>query len=283
MALPWAIDIRVWYYRKDLLEQAHVQPPANWQELKAAAKALTDDKAGRYGLVACGDTLGSQWIFTLILNNGGGLFTPDKKPDLGSERNLEALRFLSDLVQSRLINPASAGYKDEDELSAFSQGTGAITLHAPGASGRLTKIADKIGILKPLVGPHGDQGTVFWVNNIMLYKQGKHPAEAKEFLQWWSEHQKDLWTKGNVSQLPVRKSFVADPFFQNNPELKFILENYVPVAKTTATHATEIFPKLNDVEGEGVMQTLMQSLLQGKDVDSSVKAASGRLKSIMEE
>jgi multiple sugar transport system substrate-binding protein len=283
VALPWAIDIRVWYYRKDLLEQAHVPPPSNWQELKAAAQALTNDKAGRYGLVACGDTLGSHWLYTLILNNGGGLFTPDKKPDLGSERNLEALRFLSDLVQSRVVNPASAGYKDEDEVSAFSQGAGALTLHAPGLSGRLPKIADKIGTLKPLVGPRGDQGTIFWVNNLMLYKQGKHPAEAKEFLQWWSEHEKDLWTKGHVTQLPVRKSFAADPYFQGNAETKFILENYVPVGKTTATHATEIFPKLNDVEGEGVMQTLMQSLLQGKDVNASVKAASDRLKSIMED
>ncbi|MBV9488606.1 MAG: sugar ABC transporter substrate-binding protein [Verrucomicrobia bacterium] len=283
VALPWAIDIRVWYYRKDLFDQAHVQPPASWQELKAAAQALTNANANQYGLVACGDTLGSHWIYTLMLNNGGGLFTKDEKPDLTSERNLEALRFLSDLVQSHCVNPASPGYKDDDAISAFSQGTGALTLFAPGLSGRLPKIADKIGMLKPLAGPHGDQGTIFWVNNIMLYKQGKHPAETKEFLEWWSEHQKDLWTKGHVTQLPVRKSFAADPYFQGNAETRFILENYVPIGKTTATHAAEIFPKLNEVEGEGVMQTLMQKLLQGQDVTASVKAAASRLDSIMEE
>jgi multiple sugar transport system substrate-binding protein len=283
VALPWAIDIRVWYYRKDLLEQAHVQPPADWQEFKAAAQALTKAQADQYGLVACGDTLGSHWLFTLMLNNGGGLFTKDQKPDLGSEPNVEALQFLSDLVQSHCVNPASAGYKDDDAVSAFSQGTGALTLFAPGLSGRLPKISDKIGILKPLVGPHSGQGTIFWVNNLMLYKQGKHPAETKEFLKWWSEHEKDLWTKGHVTQLPVRESFAADPYFQGNAETKFILDNYVPVGKTTATHATEVFPKLNEVEGEGVMQTLMQNLLQGKDVNASVKAASNRLKSIVEE
>ncbi len=86
-----------------------------------------------------------------------------------------------------------------------------------------------------------------------------------------------------MTQLPPRKSFASDPYFQNNAETKFILENYVPVAKTTATHATEIFPKLNDVEGEGALQALSQSLLQGKDVDSSVKTAADRLKSIMED
>ena len=46
VALPWAIDIRVWYYRKDLLEQAHVQPPGTWQELKTAAQDA-DELQGR--------------------------------------------------------------------------------------------------------------------------------------------------------------------------------------------------------------------------------------------
>jgi multiple sugar transport system substrate-binding protein len=38
VALPWAIDIRVWYYRKDLFEQAKLQPPTNWQEFRRRRK-----------------------------------------------------------------------------------------------------------------------------------------------------------------------------------------------------------------------------------------------------
>ncbi len=47
VALPWGLDIRVWFYRKDLLEQAGVKPPKSWDELRAAAKSLTKD--GKYG------------------------------------------------------------------------------------------------------------------------------------------------------------------------------------------------------------------------------------------
>jgi multiple sugar transport system substrate-binding protein len=234
-------------------------------------------------MMASGDTLGEHQLLTLMLNNGGGLFTKERKLDLSADRNVEALGFLADLVKNHNVYPASAGYSSEDALSAFSQAKGAIFLNAPGLSGRLPKIADKIGLLQPLVGPHGDKATIFWFNNIMLYKQGKHPAETKIFLEWWSEHQKDLWTKGHVTQLPTRKSFVADPYFQGNAETMFILNNYVPVAKTTATHATGIFPKLNDVEGEGALQSLAQSLLQGNDVNSSVKKAADRLKSVLED
>jgi multiple sugar transport system substrate-binding protein len=283
VALPWGIDIRVWYYRKDLFERAKLQPPANWQEFKAAAQALTDPKADQYGLVTGGDTGGSHLLLTLMFNNGGGLFTEDRKLDLSSERNLESLNFLADLVKNHDVYPASAGYTSEDALSAFTQGKAGLILSNPGLSGRFPKIADKFGVVKPPSGPHGQQGTIFWVNNIMVYKQGKHPTETKMFLEWWSEHEKDLWTKGHVTQLPTRKSFAADPYFQGNTETKLILENYIPVAKTTATHGTQIFPKLNDVEGEGALQALTQSLLQGKDVDSSVKTASDRLKSILED
>jgi multiple sugar transport system substrate-binding protein len=283
VALPWAIDIRVWYYRKDLLEKANLQPPTSWEEFKARAKALTDSKADQYGMVTAGDTMGMHLLLTLMLNNGGGLFTKDRQLDLTSHPNMEALKFLGDLAQGHFVHPASAGYSSEDAVSAFSQGKGALFLNNPGLTARLSKLADKIGLLPPMTGPHGEKGTIFWVNNIMLYKQGKHPAETKVFLAWWSEHQKDLWTKGHNTQLPVRKSFAADPYFQDNPETKFILDNYLPIAKTTATHATEIFPKLNDVEGEGALQTLSQSILQGKDVSSSVKTAADRLKSVLED
>ncbi len=283
VALPWAIDIRVWYYRKDLLQQANVEPPATWADFKTAAQKLTKPANDQYGMVGAGDTLGEHLLLTLIFNNNGGLFTADRKLELTSDRNLEALKYVGDLVQSKSVYPASAGYSGEDALSAFTQGKGALFLTTPGLRARFPKLVDQIGVLKPLTGPHGDQGTIYWVNNIMLYKQSKHPEESKIFLVWWSEHEKDLWTKGHVTQLPTRKSFAADPYFQENPETKFILENYVPIGKTTATHATGIFPKLNDVEGEGALQTLSQSLLQGKDVETSVKTAADRLKSIMEE
>ena len=107
VALPWAIDIRVWYYRKDLFEQANIQPPTSWQEIKSAAKTLTKPDKDQYGMVTAGDTLGSHLLLALILNNGGGLFTKDRALDVGSDRNLEAKRYLGDLAQSvTSIRPA---------------------------------------------------------------------------------------------------------------------------------------------------------------------------------
>lgn len=279
VALPWAIDIRIPYYRKDLFEAAGIEPPTTWEEFAAAAKALTTGE--QYGLVSAGDTLGTHYMYFFILGNGGGLFTPERATNLMDERNVEALTFFSDLVKAGSVHPASAGYVSDDAIKAFGQGDAAMMISNPGLEGRLPEIADKIGILSPIASPHGDTGTIAWVNNIMLYTQSEHPEEAKTFLTWWSENLLPLWTEGHLTQLPVRQSIADDAYFTENPNLKLILDEWVPVAKTTGTHFDGIFPALNEVEGEGVMQTLVQDLLQGKDVNESMTKAEERMRQIV--
>jgi multiple sugar transport system substrate-binding protein len=279
VALPWGIDIRVWYYRKDLLDAAGVKVPTSWEELRAAAKATTKD--GHYGVVSSGDTGGSHYIYNAILNNGGGLFTPDRKLDLNNPRNLEALQTLSALATDGSVSPASAGYSFDDARSAFLRGEAAFLLDGPGLIDQAGDAASKVGIVPPLAGAHGDKGTIFWVNNIMVYQQTEHPDEVKVFLEWWSKNQKPLWTKGHAGQLPTRKSIAADPYFASNPNLSFIIQNYVPVGKTTATGASGIFPALNEVEGEGVMMTMAQELWQGKDLKGILAKAEPTLEDIV--
>jgi len=281
VSIPWGIDIRVWFYRKDLLEAAGVQPPKTWDELRAAAKATTKD--GKYGVVSSGDTGGSHYLYNAILNNGGGLFNGERKLDLRNDRNVQAFQMLADIVKDGSVNPASTGYNSDDKRAAFYRGEAAFMLDGPGAIAQAGDAADKIGIVEPLAGPNGDKGTIFWVNNIMVYQQTEHPEEVKTFLKWWSKNQAPLWTKGQCGQIPARKSISADPYFASNAPLSYIIANYVPTGKTTATHAAGIFPALNDVEGEGVMQSFAQELWQGKDLNAILDSAESRLKSIVKE
>ena len=60
-----------------------------------------------------------------------------------------------------------------------------------------------------------------------------------------------------------------------------ILDEWVPVAKTTGHPVEGIFPALNEVEGEGVMQTLAQDILQGKDAVESMEKANERFEEIV--
>jgi len=280
VALPWGIDIRVWFYRKDLLADAKLTVPQSWADLRAAAKAETAE--GRFGVVASGDTGGSHYLYSLILNNGGGLFDSNGALAFGTSANREALAFMSDLVKDGSVSPASAGYDSDARRRTFLQGQAGFVLDGPSfaesapAGGR-----DQIGVLAPLAVPHGDKATIAWVNNIMVYQQTQHPAETKTFLTWWSKNELALWTEGHCRQLPARRSFAADAYFQNDPIRRFVIDTWLPISKSTGTFAPSTFPKLNAVEGDGVMQSLTQEILQGKDLAPAMAKADDKLKAIL--
>ncbi|MGO1074944.1 ABC transporter substrate-binding protein [Inquilinus sp. CA228] len=279
IALPWANDIRTFLYRKDLLDAAGVSPPTTWEEFRQAARTLTKD--GKYGIASSGDTSGVHWILTVALNNGGGLFDQDRKPAITGDRTMEALQFLHALVQDGSVNPSSAGYSSDDAFGAFMRGDAAFILDNPSVPDFNGAPKDKIGVLPPLKAPHGDYGTANFTNNIMVYKQSKHPKETLQFLKWWSQKQLPLWTAGHAGVLPVRKSLLQSEFFQSNPTIKYTIDKYVPIGKPMYANASEIFPQMNEVDGDGFLRTLIQRIWQGEEPGEPAADAQAHLLEIM--
>jgi multiple sugar transport system substrate-binding protein len=114
----------------------------------------------------------------------------------------------------------------------------------------------------------------------MAYSQTKYPKQVMSFMTWLSEHEKTLWTQGASGMLPARASFLQDPFFSGNAITKAIIDEYLPVSKNLFATSKEAFPELNEVEGDGFLQTLTQQLWQGKPVDEVLPAAQQRLSDI---
>jgi len=282
VAFPWMIDIRVPWYRKDLFEQAGItQMPKTWDELRAALKQLSGD--GKYGLVLPGNdvNLGIQALFSLMLNNGGGIFNEQKEVDLMNERNVEAARLISDVVKDGSVNPAMIGFNGDGGIKEFGAGRGAVYIHTPSLLDNFPDLSERIGILEPLEGPHGDKATLGWVNNIMIYKASNHQEEAKTFLKWWVENNKTLWTEGKQGGFPVKTSFTEDPYWQDNPNLKLIAEKYLPIMKTTGYKAPGGFPELNEIEGDGTTLTMIQKIMSGRPVEQSMTETRQKYEQIM--
>lgn len=280
MALPWGIDLRVWYFRKDLLAAAKQPAPTTWAELRKAAKATSGN--GKFGLTIAGDTQGMQAIVGMVLNNGGGIFSADGKPDLKNARSTEAFRFVSDLVADGSVSPASAGSSGNEAVRAFIQGKTAFHYDSPGLELQAGADAANIGVLPPLAGAHGDKGTLGWVNNIMVYKQTKNPEAVKTFLKWWSKNQKPLFLAGKVTMVPARVSLSDDAAVKNRaPSFSAATDAYLPVVKGTGTPLAGIFPKLNEVEGDGFLQNLSQRITQKRPLPAALDEADKQFKDLM--
>lgn len=279
VSLPWLIDVRVPFYRKDIFEQYQIDMPKTWAELESSMEKLVAD--GKYGLaVSSKEVNGAQILFSLILNNGGGLFNEDQTLNILDERNIEALEFFARLTEKGIISKAAAGYAQEDAKKQFAQGDAAVYYGAPAFLKEFPEISDQFGVMEPMEGPHGDLGTVRWVNNIMIYKQTQHPEEAKTFLSWWVRNNDELFTVGEVG-LPARKSIMQDPFFTNNERLNQILEQWVPVGKNLSYKSPGAFPSLHVVDGDATMAILQQMIISGEDVRSAAEMAQQELSDVV--
>ena len=78
----------------------------------------------------------------------------------------------------------------------------------------------------------------------MMYKNTPSQASSEAFLLWYVKNMKAYWEKNPplLSGLPVLKSIVALPGFQEQTNKVAAIKDWVPVAKTYAAQGTELTP-----------------------------------------
>jgi multiple sugar transport system substrate-binding protein len=283
VALPWAIDVRIIFARQDLLEEAGVPLPTNWEEFREVARATTKADGSQYGYIVPTTDSNAQDIWLWLFSNGGGWFTEDRKVDVFYERNVEAMQFFADLVSDGSIHPGSVGFTGTDANKVLGQAGAVMRISNPGIPDAIPEAADAFVVTGPLTGMHGEQGTISWINNRMIYAQSDAQEQAKELMKWLVDADLALWTEGNCGQLTARQSFAQNDHFQQRAHLQKIYGEWLAHGKSAGERAPGIFPELNAVEGEGYMTTLLSDLLQGKDVNESLQKAETALLAIMEQ
>ncbi|MER6977772.1 sugar ABC transporter substrate-binding protein [Streptomyces carpinensis] len=113
------------FYNKDMLAEAGVAVPRNWEELKAAAARLT--RPGRYGMaVDANATFEGAWQFLPFLWSNGG---DEKKLD--TPKAAQALQLWVDLVKSGSMSKSVLNWTQADVHDQFAAGRTAMMVNGP--------------------------------------------------------------------------------------------------------------------------------------------------------
>ncbi len=193
---PNEIDLYALNYNEKLFEAAGIAaPPANWDELIADAKKLSDKSKGQQGFGMINSwTAGVIHPFASLLASNGGQLIADGKPQLDSEAAKETFALYERLVKEGLADPAM-GTSDANTtgpfLDNFVSGKTAMIIMANWwesalKSGMGDKFAN-IGTAAIPVGPHGDKPHSISYSWMTVVNAKASPAEQKaawEFLSW---------------------------------------------------------------------------------------------------
>lgn len=283
VAVPWQLDMRVFWYRKSLFDKAGAALPTDWASLLEAGKALKKIGAVGFGTGSgAGNNFGNHSMIMMMVNNGGGVFTKDGQLDLLNDRNVEAVEFLLELQSNGIIDPAAVGYTTDNMSAQWKDKKIGYGVFQAGAAERIGDTSGDFAVASPIAGPHGDKATLVFPNNIMMYKNTPSQDSSEAFLVYYMGQLKQLWQQKLMAALPVFKSITELPEFASNANNVKIVKEWQPIAKTFASQGSTLNANLAALDGGQALNQFTQTVLTGKtDAKTALTTFQSGLQSVL--
>jgi multiple sugar transport system substrate-binding protein len=224
-----AVSVRALFYNQDALNEAKVQPPKNWEELKTVAKAIT--KPGkRYGFAMPihPDDQADQFDYFLWAA-GGDWFDANGRCVLNSPAAVEALQMMLDLYKAHLTNPEPWAKNRDETQKLFINGRAGMIETGNFLVPIIAKENPKLNYGITAIPSHKEPGTLGVTDTLAFFnRDGQNRDAVWKFVQFaWSDKWREEFMK-REGMLPELKS-VADKA-KADPKLRTFIE-LIPTAK----------------------------------------------------
>lgn len=232
-AYPMAGYANVLNYRKDILEEAGLEPPKNQEELLAYSQQLNNPDSEFYGIALLGakGPAVAQDYMAWVQQHGGTILDDAGKPALNTPENVEILEFFGTLFE--YAPPGATDYWWDQRETAFRAGNVAMMegWSIARAGYEDPDISSVVGNVDVAVAPVTEgmepkYGFGGWGIGINADSDPQKQEAAWEFIKWLSspEIQKE-WIRHDGA--PIRRSTLEDPeLVAEYPWFPVLLESF---------------------------------------------------------
>jgi len=276
--IPFQRSSVLLYYNVDLLAEAELEAPANWEELAMVADALaTDDREG----ILIPNSW-PYWVFQPFVAGADGNIVSESDVEVffDSEAVIEALQYWVDLYTDYNATPEGVQSNWGAAPGAFVDGAAAMIVHS---SGSLRSILDSAEFEVGVMGVPGQDGGQFTVtgggNLYMMAGLDDATAEAAwAFVQWLTEPEQVVDWSINTGYFNTRESgFELDTwqeYASANPQ--------VDAARATIDMAVREFSVQSLAEVRDIFHAQILAVLNGEtDPASAMAVAQSRADDIL--
>ena len=234
--IPWYVDTRVLFYRKDILAQAgYSAMPTTWDEWRTALLAIERRaKPGQYAIFLPVN----EWTQPVIfgLQNGSTLLTDNDTRGCFSETPFkEAFHFYLGLFRSGLA-PSMGNNEVANVYQEFGRGTFAMWITGPWNLGefrnRLPAELQDAWDTAPLPGPDGPGVSVAGGSSLVLMNASKHKREAWRLLEFLSRPENQARFFALTGDLPARRDAWQDTTLTNDHRLRAFADQLLRTVPT---------------------------------------------------
>ncbi len=219
--VPWYVDTRVVFYRKDILARAgFASLPQTWSEWeRALARVKEIAGEGNYAILLPTNEFEQLLVFglqqdaPLLAENGtrGNFTSPDFR---------RAFTFYVEMFR-RGWAPVASDTQISNVWDEFAKGYFTFYISGPWQIGefkrRLPPSAQDDWMTAPMPGPNGPGVSVAGGSSLVIFRKSERKAEAWKLIEYLSEPQVQARFYEITGNLPPRKTAWQAPIFVKNP------------------------------------------------------------------
>ncbi|WP_165754980.1 MULTISPECIES: ABC transporter substrate-binding protein [Geobacillus] len=255
------------FYNVDMLKEAGIDPPKNWDELREAAKKLT--KPGIYGFAVSGvkSEEGTFQFLPFVWQAGEDI------TNLNSKGTIEALSLWKYMVDNGYMSKEIITQRQQDIAVQFAAGKIAMMVNGTWQIPFLESEAKvKWDVVTLPVYKQG--GTILGGENWAITASSKHRDIAWDIIKYAQKPENLKKFLQAAGRLPSRKDLIQDPFWQEDKHLKVFADG-MKVAKARAYGPN--YPKIS----EAIQEMIQQVITGAKTPEDAVKEADNKIESLL--
>jgi multiple sugar transport system substrate-binding protein len=253
------------FYNKKMFANAHLDPPATWNDLYEDARKLT--RGNTYGFAfSATATEEATWQFEPFLWSNGGELT-----NVDSPQAIEALQFLTSLVRQGYTSQAVLNWGQGDVEEQFAAGHAAIMENGPWNIPLLKQANSDYGIAplpvhlasqKPVSPLGGEEWTIPQSNP-------RVERATWDLVNWLEQPEQLLTLDSAIGYIPAIKS-TAHILLKSHPDLNVFADEFQTARSRTAI-VGPAYPAISLT-----VQTAIQSALSNSSTPQEALATARR-------
>ncbi|HWK72793.1 MAG TPA: sugar ABC transporter substrate-binding protein [Povalibacter sp.] len=212
--VPWYVDTRLLFYRRDLLQQAGFDHPprdwAEWTQMLAAIKSLVGPE--RYSVLLPLNEF--EPLLVLALQQPAELLRDGRWGNFRSEDFRHAMSFYDEMFRQQWA-PRASNTQISNVWDEFSRGYFSFYISGPWQIGefkrRLAPQLQDAWMTAPMPGPTGPGVSTAGGASLVIFEKSKHKRAAWQLIEYLSmpQTQRDFYEL--IGDLPPRRSVWESP------------------------------------------------------------------------
>ncbi|WP_337268425.1 ABC transporter substrate-binding protein [Oryzifoliimicrobium ureilyticus] len=282
-SLPFSVDYWITYWNKELFEKKGLAYPTSFEEMVAAAEAITDKSSNTYGFVARGLKNANTPVWTsLMLGYGAAPITADGKVNTVSKEAVEAAQLYQRLM-TKSAPPGVSGFNWAEAQSAFLQGKigmwfDGVGFAPPIENPQKSRVVGKTGYGVIPKGPAAQAAGTFG-DGLGVVEGSSNKEAAYLFCQWAISHDMGARLLQAGAGVPFRQSILADPKVREGVKMPGSwLDAVAGSGKVSKLALPVVIPVTEFRDIYGVALT---NMIGGADPEAELKTATAQFEPVL--